>query len=272
MSRSFHSLFLTLALVACVSKPTPYDEGRFVVEGWIDDGAEPVVLVTSLVTASSQPQRKEDLEKHLIAIAEVVVTEGDHRYTLTGRRDEHYLPPYVYTTDAFKGEAGKTYGLEVRYLNRTCRGSATIPEASEVESFTVTPESDTLYSLKAKLRSRAGASYKFFTRVEKRDSTFCSSLLGVVRGNGERMEVPVSRGWSILTEWRQPLFRKGEIVHVRCCSIEDAMYDFWKSFDDVTSLARNPIFPVTTNVVPNLQGAYGYWAGYGAREYTVEIK
>lgn len=50
------------------------------------------------------------------------------------------------------------------------------------------------------------------------------------------------------------------------------MFDFWSRFDDLTSLARNPIFPVVFNLPPCLEGAYGYWAGYGATEYSVTIQ
>lgn len=85
------------------------------------------------------------------------------------------------------------------------------------------------------------------------------------------LDIPVSRGWSVLTEWRQPYFRKGEVVHVRCCTIEESMFEFWSRFDDLTSLARNPIFPVVFNLPPCLEGAYGYWAGYGATYATVTV-
>ena len=53
---------------------------------------------------------------------------------------------------------------------------------------------------------------------------------------------------------------------------EEILFDFWSRFDDLTSLARNPIFPVVFNLPPCLEGAYGYWAGYGATEYSVTIQ
>ena len=53
---------------------------------------------------------------------------------------------------------------------------------------------------------------------------------------------------------------------------EEILDDFWSRFDDLTSLARNPIFPAVFNLPPCLEGAYGYWAGYGATEYSVTIQ
>lgn len=42
---------------------------------------------------------------------------------------------------------------------------------------------------------------------------------------------------------------------VKLASITEEAYRFWRDFEDMTTLSRNPLFPVTNNLHSNIDGA-----------------
>lgn len=272
-------LFAAAALVpSCSGQESPVPTTPLVVDGWIDAGGAPVVLVSRTISPSESMQDETALMTKVVNYARVRVSDGTRTVELEGRRDDNYFPPYVYTTDRMLGEAGKTYRLEVDYPGINAWAETTIPEPSSVERFEVevSEKTDSLFVLSAVILNDPSVRtfYKFFTKVEGRNSCWNSSFLGLVDSSifdeGE-IAVPVARGWGLLEKYRQPLFRKGEKVAVKFCTVDEASYDYWKSYDDITALARNAFFPVSENVAGNMHGALGFWAGYGANFYEVTI-
>lgn len=265
-----------LLAASCTREEEPVtDTGRYVVEGWIDSGGPPVVLVSSPVAATSASQSVASLREHIVWWADVTVTDDlGNEVALDGRWDDDYLPPFIYTTDKMRGVPGRHYTLRVRYNNREASGTTCIPRPMPLEDFTVTPAnglgSDSLFAVSAHFqRPPEGTNYRFFTRVEGRDSTWCPSTLSGVTIAGN--SVSILRGWNARSFWHQPLFRRGETVHFKCCTVDDAIYRFWNRFDEAVNLTPIPIFQVTEPLESNLQGAYGYWAGYGTSYGTVTI-
>ena len=271
-------LFITVLLIAAActrEEDIPVDTGRYVVEGWIDSGGAPVVMVSSPVTAQYASQSVASLREHIVWWADVTVSDDQgNEVALSGRWDDDYLPPFIYTTDKMRGVPGRHYTLKVRYNNREASGTTYIPQPMMLEDFTVTPanglETDSLFAVTAHFRKPPeGTFYRFFTMVEGRDSTWCPSTLSGVTIAGN--SVSILRGWSARSLWHQPLFRRGETIHVKCCTVDEAVYGFWSGFDEVVNLAPIPIFQMTDPLESNLQGAYGYWAGYGATYGKVVI-
>lgn len=266
---------LTATVVSCSQEaPPPVDGGRLVVEGWIDSGGAPVVLVTTPVAAREQEQRVAGLVSHIVAWADVrVIDEQGTEVQLTGRPDDRYIPPYIYTTDHLRGVPGRAYELRIRSGNRFVRGYTRIPAPASLESLTVTPSfhSDTLMAVTAHFTPPPeGTYYRFFTRVEGKDSTWCPSTLSgtTIAGNS----VSILRGWSARSlTWHQPLFRPGETVHVKYCTVEEPVYRFWNSFDEMVNLTSQPVVTSTHSLASTLEGAYGYWAGYGVSTGEVTI-
>lgn len=270
MKRLFLPLLLLVA-AACETEVPPSDASRLVIDGWIDSGGAPVVMVTTTVAATPVQQHISTLRSHVIKTANVSVVCGRDTVQLVGQRDNRYTPPFVYTTDHMRGIPGKKYTLKVVHGNHVAWSETTIPEPEEVTAFSVERQSDSLASVLARWQGREGSYYKFFTRIEGADSVYCPSMMAVAQGKDAPLSVPVIRGWHLLTRYRQPLFPTGKTVHIKFCTMEEALYRYWCSYDDVSSLARNVIFPAKDNAEGNVQGAYGCWAGYGAYEYKVEI-
>ena len=76
MKKTIPAIFLFLA-VACATEPLQRDPDRLVVEGWIDSGAAPVVMVTSPVAATEVTQSVDDLDGNVYTKAYVTVKDED---------------------------------------------------------------------------------------------------------------------------------------------------------------------------------------------------
>lgn len=267
-------IFSFFLLAACsVEDPPLQDEGRFVVEGWIDSGGAPVVMVTSPVAARYEEQSVSGLRNHILWRADVRVSDDrGNEVTLTGRRDERYIPPFIYTTDKMRGLPGHSYRLEVRCNNRFAWSTTRIPDPMPLDHFSFSrgnPET-ALYTLTAHFPPPPeGTLFRFFTLVEGQDSTWCpSTLSGTNLAGGS---APILRGWSVRSPAHDPLFNAGEKVRIKCGTVDEAVYRFWASFDDVANLSGNPVFQATSPLESNVRGAYGIWAGYGVTYGVVLI-
>jgi len=268
-----------LVVLACSKPELKIESTPLVVDGWIDAGGAPVVMVSRTVSPSESLQDEEVLLTKVVSYAKVRVSDGERTVELEGRRDDNYFPPYIYTTDQMLGEPGKTYRLEVDYPGINAWAETTIPEPAPIDHFEVEVSSrtDSLYTLTAVFQDNPAERnfYKFFTMVEGRNTCWNSSFLGLVDDislEDSEVRAPVARGWGILEKFRQPLFRLAEEVHVKFCTVDEVSYNYWKTYDDIAALARNPFFPVSENVSTNMHGAQGFWGGYGASFYDVTIE
>ena len=266
-------------LSACTKGESIAPTTPLVVDGWIDAGGPPVVMVSKTISPTEVVQDEFAIASRVVGYARVFVSDGTQRVELTGRKDENYFPPYIYTTDAMLGEPGKRYRLEVSFPGINAWAETTVPAPVPLDSLVVavSERSDSLYTVNAYFKDNASTRdfYKFFTMVQGLNTSWNASFMGTVDDEtvqGQQLRVPVARGFGMLEKYRQPLFRKGENVRVKFCTINEVSYGYWKSYDDISALARNPFFPVTENAASNMHGALGFWGGYGSTEYTVEIK
>lgn len=269
--------YLLFVLSACQPLMAPVeDKARLVVEGWIDSGGHPIVMLSTPVQVQETEKPVTSLSSHVVTGATVTVTDDEGmEYKLEGRVDRNYFPPYIYTTEELTGEVGQSYRLKVNYGNHAASGVTTIPRPLPLDGLEVTKSaySDTLFLLTAWFTLPPGDTghYRFFTRVREKETMFFPSLLSGVDAHNYSGSLPVMRSWSLDLD-RKPLFSPGEVVDVRFCAVDDAAWAYWESFDAVASLGLNPFFPSTRNPQSNLTGAFGYWAGYGVTTATAVIQ
>ena len=280
--RIFRHIMLLIAAAfaaGCMEADYTASTTPLVVDGWIDAGGHPVVMVSKTLSPTEVVQEAATVASKMVGNAHVFVSDGTTRVELEGRRDDSYFPPYIYTTDAITGEAGKTYRLEVVSPGINAWAETTIPAPVQLDSLVATVSSryDSLYTLHAYLKDNPATRdyYKVFTMVEGLNTSWNSSFMGIVDDEtvqGQYLKIPVARGMGILEKYRQPLFREGETVHVKFCTVDAASYEYWRTYDDISAFARNPFFPVTENAACNVHGALGFWGGYGASFYQITIQ
>lgn len=284
MRQSFFILLTSclLASAGCRDVVLPTYDPQIVVEGWIENGRPPIVMLTTSVSVSTEPIDSSDLEDHVIRWGKVTVSDGEKEVILAGKKDDRYFPPYIYTTAKIKGEVGKTYHLAVEYGGRTVTASTTIPspvplEYIRAEKVSEAPDdSDSdKYILIGGLKDNKDTKdyYKVFTKVHGKDSSFVSSFLGLTDDavlSQEIEEIPINKG-RILNGNKDIHFSPGDTVGVRFCTMDRASWEYWSDFEEIESLTSNPFFPINTDIRSNIKGGLGYWSGYGSTYYMVEL-
>lgn len=251
-------------------------ESGLVMEGWIEDGRFPVVLLSTSVPVSTEPQDMESLQNHIVRWGKVTISDGEREVVLIGGPDDRFIPPYSYTTTKMRGQAGRTYSVKVEYDGQVITSSTTIPERKELEFLRAEEVMPGCYRLMAGLKDDPAErnNYKFFVMREGKDSSYVSSFLGLV--NDEILkdgmnEIAVYNGMSVLDNEFNQYFDAEDVVYVRFCTLDEKCWEFWSDFEEVQSLSKNPFFPVSGIIRSNVSGGLGYWAGYGSSYYCVPI-
>ena len=136
-------LLACATLTACMEEEDAELQTQLVVEGWIEDGGYPVVLLgeTHAIDAGMQ-----NIENYIVRWGKVTISDGTDSVILTGGYDNDFFPPYKYTTFKMTGQAGKTYTLTAEYRGKKATAVTTIPQPVELDSLhVVRSESDTLF-------------------------------------------------------------------------------------------------------------------------------
>lgn len=301
-------IFLPL-LVACEENLTidiPEGEEQLVVEGHIEQGAPPVVVLTRSmpVFAGFSPA---DIEASFVHGAQVVVSSGGRSYTLEEvpaaafwpelRRvvSEQYAIPkqqltngsnfifYVYTSRELLGEVGNSYQLRISHEGRLLTSSTTIPNLNPLEGLFLQPHpdpgQDSLFTLFYRYRDpdTLGNSVRYFTKRNSEPfypgyftSVFNDELINGVQNLSYPLDRGEPRGHDVdLTTYSY--FGKGDTVTVRWAAIDLAHYRFWYTLENERNNNGSPIgSPNTTR--SNINGGLGVWGGYGVTYHRIVIE
>ncbi len=269
-------LFSLIAIAGCEDTgPNFMSENMpLVVEGWIEEGEAPVVMVTRALNLNDTSQSLEDVIQKWCRVS---IFDGDTRYLLSGKIDKSYTPPFVFTTSGLKGEIGHTYRLFIETETETIESTGHILTAPLIEKVIAEKaEGDSLYQLRVFLKDiDPQGYYKLFSKSQREDSRFYGSFLGTFSGTQYDSE----EGWvvtrGIHTSYNQEdfshFYKTGDIVYIKVCSIEKGVYDFWKVYESNVSLSNNLFFTFTENCPSTLSGALGYWGTYGTSTSAIRI-
>ena len=279
MRRWFAYFCLAFLLIACQEESQDsYQE--IVVEGWIESSGAPVVILTKSFVVERLEDTDED-ESVVLPWGKVTVSDGIDEVILTGDYDERYFPPYAYSTSRMKGVPGRTYHLKVEYGNRVVTAQTTIPMPDSLEALAVTrcADVDSMYQITAYYDDDPSTKdyYMFFTRIFNKETRYYPSFLGVIDDSRLAVEKNlqiVQPGMHFLTTENnvyRPYFRETDSVQIKFAKIDETTYKIHKAYNEMTSLASNPIFSSDVSMPTNIQGGLGYWCGYGVTKYNVVI-
>lgn len=273
IKKSFFAYILVLiAFVACEDSYDPsVTKGPMplVVEGWIEEGEPPIVMVTRALDLNDEDARLEDaVEKW----CRVTVFDDGQPYVLTARKNTDYNPSLIFTSSRLKGKTGHTYGLLIETDDTVASAEAMLLPAASISRLEAVPvqDSDTLFSLQAYLDDvDTGAYYKLFCKAPS-DRRHFPAFLGNLSGGmyDDSVGVSVSRGiHSAFLDDQYSFshfFSSGEKVEVKVCRIDRPLYDFWTAYDLNVSLSSNIFLSFVSDCRGNVVGAKGYWAAYGS--------
>ena len=269
---------LAMAFVACTDNQLGDGQSQMVVEGWIEDGEFPVVILTRTLPVSTDFVSMDHLGDYIVKWAKVTVSDGQDSVVLTGKYDDRYFPPYIYTTGRMRGKAGSTYRLTVEEDDVVAMAVTTIPQQAPQVAFKVEQRSpsDSLYQITACLTDPADSRdyYQIFSRVGRRTLQYSAAYLGSLSDVtlAAYSEIPVYRGKSLTDSLDYtPYFEPGDSVSVKFAAIDEQSFFFWSDFTKNISLSSNLFLAPSTNISSNVSGALGCWYGMNAVEQRFVI-
>lgn len=242
-----------------------------VVEGWIEEGQHPHVLVSMSIEPTIERQRIEDLSNNILHWAKVTISDGEKEEILLGKYDKDCFPPFVFTTSEIIGKSGATYYLNVDYNDYHATASTTIPTTVPIMNLRQykKEDSDSLYSVEIEFEDPKDSKnyYQIFTNIGYKIKQPLPAYLGVISDEtlGNHVKTNVYPSHTIQDYEEQKLyFHQDDSVCIRLTSIDKESYSYWKGHSEALAFGRNFIMPYTRNLSTNMQGAYGYWCGYGS--------
>lgn len=265
----------TAALLSGCTSPDTV-EPRLVVEGWIENGRNPVVILTVPYHPGEGGARPEDLIAHP---ARVMLSDGESEWQLYGRVDHRYFPPYVYTNPLVYGEPGRAYHLTVSYGNlRASADTEILPPVPEPDLEVRVSDNDPARRSIVLTMEASKDATEYFTVFVKSLETETRSLpafMGTFSthpGDGA-VSLPVMRAKNhVDTVPYVPEFFPGERVEVKLCRITKASYDFWLDYQNAISFGGSNLVSSSYLMRGNVEGGLGCFYGYGASTATVEIE
>ncbi len=265
---------LVLLSQSCEEGFIPSDRDELIVEGWIDAGGFPVVMIThSLpVRLKEEGVKVSQIAKFMETSAKVTVSDGETSVTLTGKLDEGYFPPYIYTTSRLRGEAGKSYTLTVQTKDRLLTANTTIPLDGPVVDSVVCHElegSDTLCSVLLYLKNLPDRKeyFKTFFQDGAALAQFRSTYLGVIDDAiaDSTIKIPIMR--TIRDDFKEDkrrYFNTDSLLNLKVATMDSVSFSFWKMFSGSTISSYSGFLMSSSieNLPTNVLGGIGYWCGY----------
>ena len=276
--RILYSLCLSLLFFSCNEEDYEVGE-KMVVEGWIESGGAPVVMLTNSFPVTTYEETDENAT-YVLPWGKVTVSDGTQTVILTGDYDARYIPPYVYTTSRMRGVPGRTYHLTIEYGDYVVTAQTTIPMPDSLEALTVTPcaDVDSMYQVTAYYEDAPETEdyYLFLTRIFNREKRFYPSFLGVMDDSrlASHNKQVVQPGIHMMTTEEhkyRPYFHENDSVQIKFAKIDETTYRIHKAYSEMVSLSSNPIFSSDLSMPTNIEGGLGFWCGYAVTKYNVVI-
>lgn len=264
-------------------------EPKLVVEGIIENEQYPTVYLTRSLDFFSTITR-EELSGSFVRNAEVTISDGVNTETLkeyeirvSGDTLLYYYS--IDTTngrDGMRGLIGSTYYLTIKSDGKEYTSTTTIPYLRKtLDSLYYYPVYSSLDSAKVILYGRFndppgfGDYIRYFTNVNSGlylpglNSVFDDQVV-----DGKKYNVQIERGVDRNREIDfedYSYFNKGDIISIKFCSIDKAVFDFWRTMEYSYASIGNP-FSSPTKVIGNISnGALGYFGGYAVQYASIII-
>lgn len=287
-----YPIFFLLAFTSCEKAITftpASQDPKLVVEGIIEQGEYPTVYLTTSLDFFNTIS-PEALKGSFVRNAEITISNGTSTETLKEYqvRVSGDTLLYYYSVDTtngregMRGENGKAYQLKIKSNGQEYAANTTIPyPIKTIDSLYYYESVNPLDTNKVVLFGRfndppgLGNYIRYFTNVN--GGLYLPGLNSVYDDqivDGKKYNVQIERGVNRNEEIdfeTYSYFSRGDIISVKFCNIDKAVFDFWRTMEYSYSSIGNP-FSSPTKVMGNISnGALGYFGGYAVQYVSIII-
>ena len=285
-------LIFSLLFQACQSEievKLPDYEPKLVVEGYIENGKPPRVMLTRSVPYFQYMDYDYIVENVLIMDASVIVYAEDgegQRLNFQECADSPFRYAYV---GRFPGRENMRYDLEIEWHGKKYTASTRVLHTFDLDSIGFYNESNLMGNTRKTIRVLLSDDpleanyYQFFVKIHCKtirdrvwvtclpvafdDATFNGLTFNyeVLRANPSAFFMP------LMTEEEQKeyfrvSYRPGDTVYVKYGLIDYDSYQFWNTGGNNASLGQNP-FTNPAPTISNIKGenVTGVWCGYASK-------
>ena len=279
--RYFISFLLLFFITACEQEITvdlPVAAEQLVVEGKIETGQKPFVLLTKNAPYFASMDSN-SIKQYTVKNAFVTINNGMQTDTMKGNN-------YYYVATKMLGENGKTYTLKVVVDGKTYTSTTKINKPIPLDSvwFKV-QKKDTFGFIWAHLTDPTGIgnAYRWYAKRIGKDNDFVAPMGSVFDDkfiDGKSFDFGYNRG--SIPDSKSPddyksseengYFKKGDVVIIKFCSISEAEYNYLRRFEMLSASNGNPFASPSTLPTNISNNALGLWCGYGTTFDTLLLK
>ncbi len=280
---------ISVILSSCEKNVTvdiPKAESEIVVEGYVEKGKNPYVILSNTLPFFGSVNTL-NLLQYTIKGATVTVDNGTAVDTL-----KDFFNLGVYFTTSMIGESGKSYSLRVLVNGKVITATTFIPPPVQLDStwFKVDGNRDSLGFAWAHLTDPGtlGDNYRWFAQRinhytdgddsgKMKDSAFLAPRGSVFDDkfiNGKSFDFGYNRGTIPNSQKdddnndERGYFKRGDTIVVKFCTIDRAHFEFWRTEETQVGNNGNP-FSAPAPVISNISGGLGIWGGYNAAFDTI---
>ena len=254
-------------------------DDKIVIDGWIESGQYASVLLTAnapyFSTLDSASTR--DL---VLSRAKVSLVYKDDTTILTLKRNEDYFPPLIYKASEFRGEVGGEYTIIAEYGGKKAVSETSIPPIVNLDTlFSKSSDvTDSLSTVFIEFRDPIEKNYyRIFTKRRNKDARYRAAFVTALDDkyfNGGKAEISISGvNETLLSDDESDYFVKGDTILVKLCTMDEASFEFWNSFQEEMVNTNNPFAASLAEVRSNVEeDGLGIWSGYGVSVKEIVLK
>lgn len=289
-------LFLCLLLFSCqkeIEVKLPDYEKKLVVEGYVENGQHPIVMISRSVDYMSNINLATLLNDVLISDAVVTVTSnlGEKEQLHFAFTDRAPLG-FAYVGDTLVGTPGTSYKLEILWQDKKYTATTSILQPFDLDSVWFAYHNqgqDSAATIRMLLSDDPAVTnyYQFLVKVHGKnfqdrcwvtsipvaldDATFNGQTFNfeIMRGNPSPIFAPDMEA-NPESDYYRMTFRPGDTVEFRYAAIDYQSYRFWSSANSDIVFGQNP-FLSPTPICSNIAGenVMGVWCGYASKTMSL---
>lgn len=249
----------------------PQYRSKIVVDGWIEEGEVPRVILTYSSSYFSEIDSF-NIFDFVDARAKITVSDGDTEEILTLQKQDKYFPPFVYSGQKMKGIAGKAYTLTIEQPPFLLTAVSKIPGTPIIDSvwFEFISNPDTLGTPVILIEDDPGTKnyYRVLTRRYGIDKRFVPALVpnfsdAIYTNEFIQYQVYKSSDFEIIKD-DQIYFQKDDSIMIKVLTMEQEIFEYWSTFYNEQFNSGNPFADSKIQLKGNIAGeGIGIWAAYG---------